>query len=223
MNKNLYYHGFVYHRFNSSKNRSYSVFNVNDEYLELELTNGVYTIIDFDDFENIVNYYWRSQYDNSINSYYVLGQVNDETISLHRYIANVSDISITVDHKDRNPLNNRKDNLRLATHLQQCLNQTSKKSKLSSTYNGVSKRNDVSTPTYRVRAQDINGKQCNIGSFKDEIIAAQAWDDFMYEQYKEHNPLEHIKNCNISGEPTINFIQFNFPERLSINEKEDNS
>lgn len=55
---------------------------------------------------------------------YVMGVVDNQHIALHRFIAKRMGLNLdyTIDHRDRNPLNCRRDNLREATHQLQGLN-----------------------------------------------------------------------------------------------------
>ena len=108
---------------------------------------------------------------------------------LHQWILPVEP-PLTVDHIDRNKLNNTRENLRPATRIQQGFNRnkfkTMKGEKPSSNYKGVTleraKASDRplagNEPTKgRWRAQiTINGKIKYINSFSDEIEAAKAYD-----------------------------------------------
>lgn len=81
--------------------------------------------------------------------------------------------SLFVDHIDRNPLNNRKPNLRLATRTQNNWNSQRGKNWGSSKYKGVSwkpKKRKWQAVFY------INGRSKSLGYFTDEIAAAKAYD-----------------------------------------------
>lgn len=211
--REIFYTGKIDHKYNKSKIRYYNVYKVSEDTLEYELSQNVHTIIDFNCFTKINDYVWRAQKDKSINSYYALTNIDSKAISLHRFLAGIlNNETITVDHIDKNPLNNKLCNLRLATNLQQCFNQNQKKSKSSSAYWGVTRRSE--NDSYRVRAQNKFGKQVNLGTFKCEILAAEKWDEFMFNEYENHNPLKDMNEYNIQGQPTINFISFNFPEKI---------
>ena len=217
----LYHEGVVTHRFNKN-NRKYSVYKIDENSLLYELTQEQFMIIDIDDFDNIKDYIWRSQRDNSIKSFYALTNVDNQVISAHRLICGVyDDCDITIDHIDRDTLNNRKSNLRLATKLQQTLNRSKHSTKITSKYRGVTLRNDSTKKKFRVRGQSNNGEQVNIGSFENEIEAAIAWDNFMFNEYKEHDPLCNVTCYNVLGRPTLDFIEFNFPDLLGIRNNEN--
>lgn len=79
----------------------------------------------------------------------------------------------TVDHIDKNKLNNDISNLRWANNSQQQYNKN-KKEGCSSKYKGVSK--NESKKNWQV-GMYINGKSKNIGTFNCEIDAAKAYND----------------------------------------------
>ena len=71
-------------------------------------THGDFLIfIDEEDIDKIEKYQWHIS--KKCNSYYVY---NNEVGPLHRYLLNENNPNIIIDHKNRNPLDNRKQNLR---------------------------------------------------------------------------------------------------------------
>lgn len=216
----VYYKGKVDHHTDKYK-RDFRVLD-NGEFLEWELTQGLKAFVDYEDFESLTKLYWRAQKDHAkIPNWYALGGStggNYPVIGMHRFIAN--DPPFQVDHRNLNSLDNRRVNLRLATKEQQMFNQykngggKSSTDSYSSSYRGVTFRKDVGK--FRVRAQGLGGIQHNVGHFKSDVEAAKAWDDFMFKEYKNDFPLKGVSHNKIVGEPTINFIRFNFPERLGL-------
>lgn len=77
-----------------------------------------------------------------------------------------------VDHKDRNPINDRIENLRAANHTQNSVNCSSKKNS-SSKYLGVNFKNGK----YWQANIRINGKKTYLGYFKTEEDAALAYNE----------------------------------------------
>lgn len=71
------------------------------------------TLIDLDDVERVKKYKWFF----SGHGYVV----NSEYVKLHRFITNCPK-SMEVDHINHNKLDNRKSNLRICTHKQNCMN-----------------------------------------------------------------------------------------------------
>jgi hypothetical protein len=80
---------------------------------------------------------------------------------------------ILVDHQNSNPLDNRRSNLRLATHLQNSHNRKKTKIKTTSKYLGVSF--DKYRKKWHVRILHM-GKRINLGRFADEDEAGRAYD-----------------------------------------------
>lgn len=76
-----------------------------------------------------------------------------------------------LDHKDRNPLNNQKENLRLAGRFNQSNAIHPKMGRQTSGYIGVRKRRVSFCSEIKV-----NGKKKWLGSFKTELQAALAYD-----------------------------------------------
>ena len=109
-------------------------------------------------------------------------------ILLHRYILNVTDRNIHVDHKDDNGLNCQKENLRLCSNQQN----TSNKRNLvphTSQYKGVSWEKRVQK--WRVTLTN-HYKQIHIGTFNDEIHAAQAYNKKAIEVFGEFARLNEV-------------------------------
>ena len=74
--------------------------------------NGKFFYFDLDDYETIKKYYWYSG-----GHGYFYTKVNDLTnkeIAMHRFILNISDKNIFVDHENRITYDNRKSNIRPA-------------------------------------------------------------------------------------------------------------
>lgn len=101
--------------------------------------------------------------------------------TMHRLILGVYDTNVIIDHKDRNKLNNTRDNLRICTAKQNARN---RKAQIGSTskYLGVSFFNRDKKWFSHIR---INGKSKHLGVFKDEIEAAKCYDKHAAIMYGE--------------------------------------
>jgi len=154
----------------------------------IELNKGQISIIDEEDIELIASYRWSCWFPfNTFTTYAATHITVDKKrtdLRLHRLILNLDkyDNSI-VDHVNRWGLDNRKSNLRIATHSQNLVNS---KMHLDNTsgYRGVSrKRNGW-------RATIMNsGKQIYLGYYNDPMEAAKAYDDAAKELYGEFSRL----------------------------------
>lgn len=95
-----------------------------------------------------------------------------QTLLLHRFVMGCDyGDDLTVDHINRDPLDCRKENLRLVTKSENARNR-SKHKVGGSKYKGVSK----SGKNYMARIRDLSGTQRYLGSFKHEVDAAEAFD-----------------------------------------------
>lgn len=85
-----------------------------ESYYELHVTNNKdndIVIIDKCDYEKCSKHTWYLK--ESSNNFYATSTINKKKVRLHRFILNVSDSKIIVDHFDRDTLNCRRDNLRI--------------------------------------------------------------------------------------------------------------
>lgn len=121
------------------------------------------TIIDKEDYEKVKDYKWH------LGEKYVKTKVDGKTIRLHNLLTG----NIEVDHKDRNKLNNRKENLRKCSHLENCRNRDILPNNTSG-YKGVhwSKRNKK-----WVSGITLNGKLIYLGLFINKEDAAKAYNE----------------------------------------------
>lgn len=160
----------------------------------IKLTKGYVTMVDDEDFELLNRFKWYS--DVKPNGVYPSRKISTDgfstSIRMHYYIIDVPE-GCVVDHIDRNPLNNQKNNLRVASHSQNSRNRTKSKSKTTSKYLGVywDKVNSVWKSQLRIKGMRING-----GQYHNEEEAALAYNKYAKIYYGE------FANLNIVKEPT---------------------
>lgn len=123
--------------------------------------NDLWFTIDIDDFKLYSDYKFYTA------SGYVSITPETQKLLLHRLIV---DFEI-VDHINRNKLDNRKANLRSATHGQNMINSGLRKDNKSG-YKGVFQNKK----SYQARIR-LNGKRVYIGVYKDPVEAALAYDE----------------------------------------------
>lgn len=148
---------------------------------EIQLTRGFSAIVDEEDFQWISQKKWSAKkgkctwYGYS-NSRYTRGQ-RRKCLLMHREIFFTlnpqSDMSLDVDHRDGNGLNNRRSNLRLATDSSQRHNQTIRVNNTSG-YIGVCWHKRVGKFQARIR---LNTHRQHLGFFDDPIEAAMVRDE----------------------------------------------
>lgn len=127
--------------------------------------NGGQFLFDLEDYNLIKQYCWSVR---NKNEYATSRDKNGKKIYLHRLLMNPPD-GYAVDHINHIKYDNRKSNLRICTHRENCLN-VPPKSNNTSGYKGISKSNNK----YRARIT-INGKEISLGRFNtiDEAIKAR--------------------------------------------------
>lgn len=156
--------------------------------ITISLTKGYEAIIDEEDFEKVKGRSWhvrmiRGKPYAGTGSY--LGKIDGKyvtrTIHLHRIIIGNFDSNIQIDHINGNGLDNRKANLRIATSSQNRRNLSRLKSNNTSGFRGVTKHGNG----WRARISAGNGKKITLGTFKNCIDAARAFDKAALELYGE--------------------------------------
>lgn len=102
------------------------------KYIAVPLTQGQYAIIDIDDYERVSQYKWHAQYDKGIKSYYarrVIKKNNDTiTLNMSNFILKYkNENGNSIDHKNRDSLDNTRENLAVRTRGQQMINRRKRK------------------------------------------------------------------------------------------------
>lgn len=151
---------------------------------EIKLTQGMFAMVDDDDFEKLNNFKWFAH--KSGNAFYAETRIGDgykkqKVLKMHRFIMNLNKEKLVVDHRDMNGLNNTKENLRVCTRSQNAMNKKSQQGSFSK-YKGVSyhKRNK------KFQAEiTINSKKKYIGNYHKDVDAAIAYDNKAVEFFGE--------------------------------------
>lgn len=164
----------------------------------IHLTQDKFTIIDFDDYDRVTKHRWHLATHRTKHKlyHYVQGSIDGKYISLHRFI-NKTPKSFVTDHWNGNTLDNRRDNLRTATHRQNLINR-GKTSVNKGNYKGVE-----SVPGCRRWRAAIrcDGKRVTLGWFDNEVDAALAYNFAAIEAFGEFAALNRIEDADISCPP----------------------
>lgn len=140
------------------------------------LTNGGHTIVDDIDYHYLISWDWQHDKNTEHIKRCYMKDNKVITILMHRIIAERMGLDIEnlqVDHKDLNPLNNQRSNLRVATRSQNGMNQRVQNRNKTSKYKGIYYHNQ--NPTWVAQIK-LNKKHHYLGCFKDEKQAARAYD-----------------------------------------------
>lgn len=159
------------------------------DYTSVKSSTNVTFVIDCVD-SDLSTISWNSIKDN--NTYYIRRTVRRNTIWIHRVILERMIgrellVSERVDHIDGNGLNNKRDNLRLATHMQNMANQRIRSNNTTG-YKGVTKTKNK----YRSRI-GYNGKDIHIGIYDTPELAAIAYNNAACIYFGEFAQLNDIK------------------------------
>lgn len=142
---------------------------------------GYTVIIDEEDLPKISPYSWRVHKNKYVMSFIYLSPGKSKTIYMHRLLMGLLDSPGTeVDHKNRNPLDNRKSNIRMADRFKNNTNKAKKKGRYASDFKGVyysiEKRCEPNKIYIRAAIR-VNKKQISLGGFDTETDAALAYNE----------------------------------------------
>lgn len=141
---------------------------------KIALTQGKVAIVDDEDFECLNKYKWYTRKDSRHTFYAARNseRVNGKshTIRMHWHIVGKPEKPLTVDHINKNGLDNQRDNLRIiSTRDNQCNRHNTK-------YYGAKRDGQ------RYRSQiRINGKRKYLGRFNTEVEAHERYVNFRSE------------------------------------------
>lgn len=156
----------------------------------IELTQGKETIVDDEDYERIINsdYQWYAIHNRK--TYYAYGHRNGEYMLMHRFIMGAPS-NLEIDHINRNGLDNRRSNLRLATPSQNRCNAIYPN---KTGYRGVHIDNRKNKK-YRAGIS-INGKSKKLGLYYTAEEAAMAYDEAAKMYHGEYATLNFPDGIN---------------------------
>jgi hypothetical protein len=153
----------------------------------IPLTNSEkFAIVDNEVFEKLTAYgKWCI-----LNGGYVVS-TKDRTL-MHKFILGEPPSGYECDHKDFNRLNYQKDNLRYVTRNNNQRRKIVRQKNNTSGYRGVV-WNNIRGCCYWTARIKVNGKQTNVGYFKNKIDAAKAYDEAAKKYHGEFATLNFPK------------------------------
>jgi hypothetical protein len=156
----------------------------------IKLTQGQCAIIDAEDYDRVAALAWHAHKEPGYSKTTFVAlhslprrQGRTRSISMHRFILDAPPNNL-IDHRNGNPLDNRKENLRLATKRTNGQNRGPAKSNKTG-FKGVSiRRNEKRLKMYRANIR-VNDKQVFLGNFMRPEEAALAYDRAAIEHFGE--------------------------------------
>ena len=180
----------------------YRKWKCGEAYRRIGLTDRKFAIVDEAEYYRLGNFGWCAK--TCFGKTYAIRFADTPkrgavTISMHREIMNAP-AGLLVDHRNRNTLDNRRANLRLATYSQNGCNSRIDKTKASSRFRGVRFIKKTGKWAANIR---INGKKTWLGSFDSEIDAARAYDEAAKKYHREFARLNFPReNYNVEIQTT---------------------
>lgn len=161
---------------------------------EIPLTQGMVALIDEEDYAHLNQWKWHILRVEKLC--YAARSIKDGenggTILMHRQLLNVPN-GKEIDHKDGNGLNNCRSNLRICNHQQNHYNLRNQVN-TSSIYKGVHWDKDK----HKWRASlKVEGKIKRLGRFKDEALAALAYNQAATKYFGEYARLNILQPCQL--------------------------
>ena len=147
-------------------------------YRLIVLTQGQVTTVDAEDYNWLIRWNWYAWWSKNGRCFYAVRTKTDSEdikhgrVYMHRAIAAVAD-GLHVDHKDQNPLNNRRANLRPATRSQNLSNRPVQRDS-GTGFKGV--HFDKRSKSLYFASIKVNKKSIHLGTFKTAKEAALARD-----------------------------------------------
>ncbi len=134
------------------------------------------TIIDSEDVGKVEGHKWCLSYG------YVMTNLKGTTVKIQNFITGINpNIEKLIDHRDGNPLNNRKSNYRLCTSAENIKNAKIRADNTSG-YKGVCWKKDNKKWMARIM---FNKKRVHLGVFNDKTDAAKAYNSAAIKHFGE--------------------------------------
>lgn len=157
----------------------------------IDLGHGFFTIVDDDDFEFLSKYKWHSIKAGRSPRYAVTSgrKSNGRKGSIYMQRLLLGDGDYVSDHINGDGLDNRRSNLRKATHHQNAWNSKKKKNGTTSQYKGVGWVKKDGAFRARIRT---NLHEVSLGYFDNEVDAARAYNRAAKQLFGEFAKLNDV-------------------------------
>ena len=140
---------------------------------DVPLSNGLHAAVDPEDFDRVMQHIWNARQAPDSDRWYVSAAICGKRVKLHQFVMNAAPGEL-YDHVSRDGLDNRKQNLRLATDSQNAMNRKRDRRNTSG-FKGVSWNKDL----HRWQAVIGSGgrKVKRLGFYDTPEEAARAHDE----------------------------------------------
>ena len=145
----------------------------------IPLTKGLVTIVDDDDYERVAEFKWHAAVRRK--TVYASRDLwpSRQKVLLHRWLLDAPR-DMEVDHRNGNGLDNRRENLRLATRSQNLINCRPNRTNKGSRFRGVIWHKAAAKWAAQIstgrRLENGKREHLHLGLFLDEVEAARAYD-----------------------------------------------
>lgn len=126
--------------------------------------------VDAADAERVTALIWTAQRKKHLT--YAIATIDGRRVKMHQFLLG-KEVGLEIDHKDGDGLNNRRDNLRHATHKQNLQSQRLRAGVKTSRFKGVSRKSSVGKWIAQIK---VRGSTVQLGEFRTEEEAAIAYD-----------------------------------------------
>lgn len=153
---------------------------------KIHTSNGQIILVDDDDYDRLIKINWSAEKQKTGNYYGINRKRKTGRLYIHRMIMNLTDKNLYVDHIDGNGLNNKKENLRIVTCLQNSWNKKSKYNS-SSKFLGVCKcgKKWMATIKYKDEKKVIGTYNCE----KEAALNYNIWAAKYFGEYAKLNKI----------------------------------
>ena len=167
---------------------------INDNYVEMIIESKVYGIIrvkiDNDDLEKCSKLTWH--YAKNKDSQYIQTRIKGKMIKLHRYIMDINNSNLVVDHINRNSLDNRKSNLRICSYKENSFNKSIRVDNTSGipgvSFHKINKK-------WRAKIK-YNNLTIHLGYFEDineALINRRVAEEILFGEYSPNEKLDNVE------------------------------
>lgn len=164
---------------------------------EIKLTRNKTAIVDDEDFDFLNQFTWQYATRGCATRTVRYGkrEYNKKVcIKMHRLIMGITDLEMKVDHINNNPLDNRKENLRICTQAENSRNQSISRVNTSGYKGVIFDKRPLSKPwVAQIRAL---GKYRKIGYFITKEEAANAYNEAAITYFGKFAKLNDVKKSS---------------------------